>query len=181
MTSPTTSQGSVRVTADSLDPDYAEPLVDVNEERSEPVPHRYVSGGFRGTDARFSFYFPPPQQYGGRFFHGIASNLPGPPALLTLTGRRVAGVYPILPLAPGAPFALGAMSWGPAYGWGLAADPALIDAAALTAGVEAVFSDPGSRPQPRLPRQRRGPNSDPDRSASPTRRARRPAADRSGC
>ena len=119
--------------------------------------------------------------YGGRFFHGIASNLPGPPALLTLTGRPVAGVYPILPLAPGAPFALGAMSWGPAYGWGLAADPALIDAAALTAGVEAVFSDPGSRPLPRLPRQRRGPDSDPDRSASPTRRPRRPAADRSGC
>jgi hypothetical protein len=64
-----TSQAAVRVTADSIDPDYAEPFVDCDEERSEPVPHRYVSGGFRGTDARFSFYFPPKAQYQGRFFH----------------------------------------------------------------------------------------------------------------
>ena len=35
----------------------------------DPVPHRYVRGGFEGTDARFSFYFPPKDQYEGRFFH----------------------------------------------------------------------------------------------------------------
>ena len=35
----------------------------------EPVPHRYVHGGFKGTDARFSFYFPPKEHYEGRFFH----------------------------------------------------------------------------------------------------------------
>jgi hypothetical protein len=57
------------VTADSIDPVYADPFVDVDEERREPVPHRYVSGGFRGTQARFSFYFPPAGQYEGRFFH----------------------------------------------------------------------------------------------------------------
>lgn len=119
--------------------------------------------------------------YGGRFFHGIASNLPGPPALLTLTGLPVTGVYPILPLGPGAPFALGAMSWGPAYGWGLAADPALLDAGALMAGVQEIVSDPGWRPRPQLPRQPRGRDSALGRSASPTRRARRPVADPSGC
>lgn len=59
----------IHVTADSIDPDYAEPFVDISEERTEPVPHRYVSGGFKGTDARFSFYFPPRAQYQGRFFH----------------------------------------------------------------------------------------------------------------
>jgi hypothetical protein len=64
-----TSQAAVRVTADSIDPDYAEPFVDRDEERSDPVPHRYVSGGFQKTDARFSFYFPPKAQYQGRFFH----------------------------------------------------------------------------------------------------------------
>jgi hypothetical protein len=63
------SRTGVRVTADSIDPDYAEPFIDIDEERPEPVPHRYVSGGFRGTDARFSFYFPPAAQYQGRFFH----------------------------------------------------------------------------------------------------------------
>jgi hypothetical protein len=64
-----TSAADVRVTADSIDPDYAEPFVDIDEQRSEPQPHRYVSGGFEGTDARFSFYFPPKEQYEGRFFH----------------------------------------------------------------------------------------------------------------
>ena len=59
----------IHVTGDSIDPDYAEPFVDISEERAEPVPHRYVSGGFKGTDARFSFYFPPKAQYQGRFFH----------------------------------------------------------------------------------------------------------------
>jgi hypothetical protein len=63
------SPDEVRVTAASVDPDFAEPFVDIEEERTAPVPHRYVSGGFRGTDARFSFYFPPAAQYEGRFFH----------------------------------------------------------------------------------------------------------------
>jgi len=63
------AEPAVRVTAESVDPDYAEPFVDIDEQRSDPVPHRYVSGGFRGTDARFSFYFPPEEQYEGRFFH----------------------------------------------------------------------------------------------------------------
>src|SRR3546814_10275595 len=55
--------------ADSHDPRYAQPYVDINELRSEPVPHRYVHGGFHGSDARFSFYFPSAAQYQGRFFH----------------------------------------------------------------------------------------------------------------
>ena len=57
------------VTEDSVDPFFAEPFADIDEERSDPVPHRYVSGGFKGTKARFSFYFPPEEQYRGRFFH----------------------------------------------------------------------------------------------------------------
>ena len=61
--------GDVAVTAESVDPDFSEPFVEVSEEREGPVPHRYVHGGFRGTQARFSCYFPPAEQYGGRFFH----------------------------------------------------------------------------------------------------------------
>ena len=57
------------VTADSVDPRFKDPYIDVNELRNEPVPHRYVHGGFKGTAARFSFYFPPAGQYQGRFFH----------------------------------------------------------------------------------------------------------------
>ena len=57
------------VTADSIDPQFNEPYIEVNEWRTQPVPHRYVHGGFKGTDARFSFYFPPAERYEGRFFH----------------------------------------------------------------------------------------------------------------
>ena len=57
------------VTEETIDPDFAEPFTDIDEQRTDPVPHRYISGGFRGTKARFSFYFPPTGQYRGRFFH----------------------------------------------------------------------------------------------------------------
>ena len=33
--------------------------------------HRYVHGGFAGTETRFSFYLPPAEQYEGRFFQHI--------------------------------------------------------------------------------------------------------------
>ena len=39
--------------------------------------HRYVHGGFTGTEARFSFYLPPEGRYEGRFFqplHAIVGN-----------------------------------------------------------------------------------------------------------
>jgi len=54
---------------DWIDPLFHAPFVDIDEQRETPVPHRYVSGGFEGTQARFSFYFPPAAQYRGRFFH----------------------------------------------------------------------------------------------------------------
>jgi hypothetical protein len=56
------------VTDDCVDPRFNDPYVDIDEQRNTPVAHRYVHGGFKGTDARFSFYFPPREQYQGRFF-----------------------------------------------------------------------------------------------------------------
>jgi hypothetical protein len=47
------------VTAGCVDPRYNDPYVDVDEQRTTPVLHRYIHGGFKGTDAKFSFYFPP--------------------------------------------------------------------------------------------------------------------------
>ncbi|CAN7625500.1 hypothetical protein LJR219_004842 [Phenylobacterium sp. LjRoot219] len=55
-----------------VDPVFNEPYVDVDEWRSEPVRHRYVHGGFKGTDARFVFHFPEKAQYQGRFFHYVS-------------------------------------------------------------------------------------------------------------
>ncbi len=66
---PAAQTATTRVTAEAIDPKYNHPYIEVNEWRTEPVPHRYVRGGFTGTDAKFSFYFPPADRYAGRFFH----------------------------------------------------------------------------------------------------------------
>jgi hypothetical protein len=59
------------VTGACADPRFDQPYVDVDEWRDAPVRHRYVHGGFRGTDARFSITFPPAESYRGRFFHFV--------------------------------------------------------------------------------------------------------------
>ena len=48
---------------------FSKPYIDRQEWRDKPVRHYYVHGGFRGTDTRFSFYFPPKNQYQGRFLN----------------------------------------------------------------------------------------------------------------
>jgi diacylglycerol O-acyltransferase / wax synthase len=78
--------------------------------------------------------------YGARFLHVVVSNLPGPAEDLTILGRPTWGVYPILPLAPGTPLAVGALSWGGELGIGLATDPAMVDAQALAHTLRDRFS-----------------------------------------
>ena len=56
---------------------FGAPYVDVDEERSEPRPHRYVHGGFEGTDTRFALHFPPPEGYRERFMHCIGGGRGG--------------------------------------------------------------------------------------------------------
>jgi len=80
--------------------------------------------------------------YGGRYFQAIVSNMPGPQSPLSLAGAPLVGVYPILPLAPRAPLAVGALGWDSAMFVGICADPALVpDAVALAAAVGAVFEE----------------------------------------
>lgn len=55
----------------ATDPLFKEPYVDIDEWRDKPVRHRYVHGGFKETKALFSFYFPPKEQYQGRFFQYV--------------------------------------------------------------------------------------------------------------
>lgn len=50
---------------------FGAPYLDVDEERAEPSPHRYLHGGFEGTDTRFSLYFPPAERYSGRLFQPL--------------------------------------------------------------------------------------------------------------
>ena len=49
----------------------SKPYVDIDEWRDVPVRHRYIHGGFKGTDTRFSFYFPSKEQYQGQLFQYI--------------------------------------------------------------------------------------------------------------
>jgi hypothetical protein len=48
---------------------FEEPYVDVDAWCEGPRIHRYVHGGFKNTDTRFSFYFSPKRGYNGRFIH----------------------------------------------------------------------------------------------------------------
>ena len=50
---------------------FNSPYIDVDEWREKPVKHHYIHGGFKGTETRFSFYFPTKEQYQGRFFQYI--------------------------------------------------------------------------------------------------------------
>lgn len=80
--------------------------------------------------------------YGGAMFQAIVSNMPGPDVPLSLAGPPLAGVYPILPLAPRVPIAVGALGWDGVLSVGVATDPALIpDAAPLGDAMKAVFDE----------------------------------------
>jgi hypothetical protein len=87
--------------------------------------------------------------YGARFLHLVVSNLPGPADELTMFGLCPAAVVPILPLAPGTPVALGAMSWSGRLEIGLAADPAMLGAQvavdAIRARLDEVVTSTGAR------------------------------------
>lgn len=54
-----------------VDTFFQQPYVDMDEWRDTPVSHRYVHGGFEGTETRFSLYLPPVEDYEGRFFQYI--------------------------------------------------------------------------------------------------------------
>ena len=52
-------------------PTFDQPYVDLDEWRDQPLRHRYVHGGFKDMQLRFSFYFPPKERYQDRFFQYI--------------------------------------------------------------------------------------------------------------
>jgi hypothetical protein len=61
----------VHLDFEATDSSFTDPYIDVDEWRDTPVRHRYVHGGFKDNDTRFSFYFPPKERYKGRFFQYI--------------------------------------------------------------------------------------------------------------
>ena len=106
---------SVFVTGDTEDSHFNQPYIDVEEWRDEPaqvaspfgdttqrqaippplkVRHLYVHGGFKGTDTKFTFYFPPKEAYEGRFYqatHQLLTNENSSPYNVAMT--LAAGAY----------------------------------------------------------------------------------------
>jgi hypothetical protein len=79
--------------------------------------------------------------YGAPYFTAIVSNMPGTPEQTAFLGRPMDAAYPLVPLAPGAPVALGAMSWGGQLCLGLTTDPTLATAGELLAGIERALAE----------------------------------------
>jgi hypothetical protein len=50
---------------------FGRPFIDIDGPRGRPSPHRFIQGGFGGTDTEFAFYFPPPEYYTGRMFQPL--------------------------------------------------------------------------------------------------------------
>jgi len=63
--------GAASLKPGQQDAAFQRPFIDRDEWREGPIRHRYVHGGFRGSDTRFSFYFPERTAYQGRFFQHV--------------------------------------------------------------------------------------------------------------
>jgi PAP2 superfamily protein/wax ester synthase-like acyl-CoA acyltransferase family protein/uncharacterized protein DUF1298 len=78
--------------------------------------------------------------YGKRYFHAIVSNMPGPQEQLSLAGYPMSHAFPILPLAPGSPVVVGALSVTGQLGFGISVHPAFVpDVVALEAAILTVY------------------------------------------
>jgi hypothetical protein len=65
------ARGAWQITADCIDPLYAEPVIDSESDETAPVAHHRVSGHFEGTNIQFNIYLHPEADKGkweGRFF-----------------------------------------------------------------------------------------------------------------
>jgi hypothetical protein len=50
---------------------FGAPYLEVDEERDRPSPHRFIQGGFDGTDTKWACYFPAKDSYQGRMFQPL--------------------------------------------------------------------------------------------------------------
>ncbi|WP_235022744.1 bifunctional phosphatase PAP2/O-acyltransferase family protein [Amycolatopsis alkalitolerans] len=69
--------------------------------------------------------------YGGRFFNGTVSNMPGASWQVTFADFPLITAFPIIPIAPGTPFVVGVLGWYGCFSMSVATDPAFVDNAEL--------------------------------------------------
>jgi hypothetical protein len=66
------SDSNIDLTSYAVTDDFfGAPYIDEDEWRDTPVRHRWIHGGFEGTDTRFAFCFPPQEQWQGRLFQPL--------------------------------------------------------------------------------------------------------------
>ncbi|TYK46027.1 bifunctional phosphatase PAP2/O-acyltransferase family protein [Actinomadura decatromicini] len=86
--------------------------------------------------------------YSGRFLQGTVSSLPGPDKQLWLAGAPLTAVFPIVPLAPGAPLAIAGLGVDRDLCFGLSLDPGLTDDAdALMDAVRDIIEELRDEPE----------------------------------
>jgi diacylglycerol O-acyltransferase len=77
-----------------------------------------------------------------RFFNLVVTNVPGPQVALYLLGRRLLGLYPVVPLAQKQALGIAIMSYNGRLGYGLLADfDALPDLEELATHLEGAIDD----------------------------------------
>jgi hypothetical protein len=59
------------------DPEFGPAWFDIDEQRDEPIPHRYLHGGFEGTTTRFRIRFPEATSYRGRMIQMLGGGTGG--------------------------------------------------------------------------------------------------------
>ncbi|MFG3261728.1 hypothetical protein [Streptomyces bobili] len=59
------------------DPAFGSAFIDVDEWRESPIPHRYLHGGFEGTETRFVMHLPERGAYQGRMVQELAGGVGG--------------------------------------------------------------------------------------------------------
>jgi hypothetical protein len=77
-----------------------------------------------------------------RFFNLVVTNVPGPQLPLYVLGRRMTGLYPVVPLAQRQALGIAVMSYDGRLGFGLLADfDAVPELEKITAGVGTAIED----------------------------------------
>ncbi|KAI1250140.1 hypothetical protein MGN70_007192 [Eutypa lata] len=63
--------GPMLVTADCIDPDYNQPIINSKTFKNSTTPYTLYSGHFEGTTVDFNIYFPGKSNWDGRFFQTV--------------------------------------------------------------------------------------------------------------
>lgn len=95
---------------------------------------RAVPPPLRRRAARFA--------YSGKWFNFVVSIMAGPARIPHLAGGAVNGLYPLLPLAPGAPLSLSALAWGGRLCLGVTTAAGCLPAGEVASHIARALGDP---------------------------------------